>query len=255
LKTQGSHKINAVCPSSITLKQKMDDGVCEITVQETHVGHQCELGHLNLSQSERENLAGKIASKIPFDDILDNIRNSICDSNLERLHLLTKKDLYNIEFCYNLSSTSMRHDVISVNAWIHEMQEKGDTILFYKPQGNVTNEWPTLKENDFVLIIMTDAQCEILKKYGSDCLCIDGTHGTNNYDFELTSLLVVDDMREGFPCAYLISNRSDKDVFKIFFTYIKTRIGCDIVCNVFMSDMAEAFFNAWIEVMPPPIQR
>jgi hypothetical protein len=49
--------------------------------------------------------------------------------------------------------------------------------------------------------------------------------------------------------------RSDKDVFKIFFTYIKTRIGCDIVCNVIISDVAEAFFNAWIEVMPPPIQR
>ncbi|CAG9765599.1 unnamed protein product [Ceutorhynchus assimilis] len=257
LKTQGSNKINAVCPATITLKHRFSDGICEIQVQETHVGHQNEIGHLNLTKIERESLAGKIALKIPFDEILDDIRNSICDNTLKRLHLLTKKDLFNIEFCYNLSSTSMRHsnDVVSVNSWIHEMQEKGQAILFYKPQGSLNNEYPILKESDFVLVIMTDAQSEILKKYSSDCVCIDGTHGTNSYNFELTTLLVVDDMREGFPCGFLISNRSDKDVFIIFCNCIKTRIGGGIVCNVFMSDMAEAFFNAWIEVMPPPKQR
>jgi hypothetical protein len=42
---------------------------------------------------------------------------------------------------------------------------------------------------------MTEAQCELLRKYGSDCICIDGTHGTNSYDFELITLLVVDDIR------------------------------------------------------------
>lgn len=35
---------------------------------------------------------------------------------------------------------------------------------------------------------MTDAQMDMLKKYGSDCVCLDGTHGLNSYDFELNTL-------------------------------------------------------------------
>ena len=66
---------------------------------------------------------------------------------------------------------------------------------------------------------MNSAQSEILKKYGSDCVCIDGTHGLNSYGFELITLLVLDDMRQGFPCAFLISNRTDENVLSFFSVY------------------------------------
>ena len=42
---------------------------------------------------------------------------------------------------------------------------------------------PQLKEDDFVLLFMTKAQRTVLYKYGSDVVCIDGTHGLNNYNF------------------------------------------------------------------------
>ncbi|GFX28880.1 MULE domain-containing protein [Trichonephila clavipes] len=90
---------------------------------------------------------------------------------------------------------------------------------------------------------MNDAQCEMLKKYVSH-ICIDGTHGTNGYDFELITLLILDDMRQGFPCSFLISNRTDHFVLEIFFAKIKEKVG-EICPTVFMSDMAESFFNAW----------
>ncbi|XP_050311335.1 uncharacterized protein LOC126746956 isoform X1 [Anthonomus grandis grandis] len=253
LKILGSRKINALCPASIKIK-KLNNGTCEVTIMDKHVGHQNDIGHLNLSKTERENLAVKISSKVPFEDILDEIRDSITDSELKRLHLLTKKDLYNIEACFNLCSSSVRHknDIISVESWINDMQSNGDAVLFYKPQGSESEEWPMLKNEDFVLIIMTAAQCEMLKIYGTDCICIDGTHGMNNYDFELITLLVVDDFRQGFPCSFLVSNRSDKQVLKIFFHFAKSRLGTALCPNVFMSDMAEAFFNAWIKIMSPP---
>ncbi|XP_050303264.1 uncharacterized protein LOC126741036 [Anthonomus grandis grandis] len=125
-------------------------------------------------------------------------------------------------------------------------------FCFISPKVLKVKNGQCLKNEEFVLIIMTAAQCEMLKIYGTDCICIDGTHGMNNYDFELITLLVVDDIRQGFPCSFLVSNRSDKQVLKIFFHFVKSRLGTALCPNVFMLDMAEAFFNAWIEIMSPP---
>lgn len=94
----------------------------------------------------------------------------------------------------------------------------------------------------------------MLEKYGNDVICIDETHGMNSYHFNLTTLLVLDDMREGFPCAFMISNRIDEGVLTIFYSKIKSLTG-DLQPNVFMSDMAESFFNAWIVEMKPPKHR
>lgn len=81
-------------------------------------------------------------------------------------------------------------------------------------------KYENLKKDDFVLIIMTDGQKEMLQKFGNDCVCIDGTHGLNSYGFQLITLLVLDDMREGFPTAFVISNRTDEDVLYIVFATI-----------------------------------
>lgn len=115
-------------------------------------------------------------------------------------------------------------------------------------------EIPEFKTDDFILIIMTAAQLHILKTYGNDCICLDGTHGLNSYDFELNTLLVLDELREGFPCAFLISNRSDTQVLKFFFSQVKLKSG-PIKPKVFMSDLADTFFNAWIAEMGIPEKR
>ena len=59
---------------------------------------------------------------------------------------------------------------------------------------------------------MNDAQKEMLKRYGSDCICFDGIRGIKPYKFELFTLLFADDMMEGFPYALFFSNRSDEGV-------------------------------------------
>ncbi|GFS78762.1 uncharacterized protein NPIL_585391 [Nephila pilipes] len=189
LKILGSNKINAYCPAALKVTEHTD-GKCIVSYQKVHVGHQNDLGHLFLTRDERKNIASKIAAKIPLDNILDEIRNSISDAGLERVHLLTKKDLHTIEKSFNLSSNSVKHenDGVSVDMWVREMQNsENPCILFYKTQGSTCTQYSFLKENDFVLIIMTEAQGEILKKFSSDCICIDSTHGVNGYGFELTT--------------------------------------------------------------------
>jgi hypothetical protein len=91
------------------------------------------------------------------------------------MHLLTRKDLFNTEKLYNLNN-SVRHssDYVSVEAWISEIQENvcDSVIRFYKEQGQLDSPYCELRTEDFLLIIMNDAQLETLKKYGSDCICI-----------------------------------------------------------------------------------
>lgn len=203
LKVQGTNKINSYCPAEISLKV-LKNGLCEVNFQTVHIGHNQDLGHLTLSKSERETIASKIAAKIPFETIIDEVREeSIAENKFERKHLLKKKDLYNIEQCFNLNNEAVRHtkDAVSVDAWVKEVEQTG-CILLYKPQDTLSQMYPLLREEDFLLIIMNHGQEEMLEKYGSDCICIDGTHGLNGYKFELVTLLVLDDLREGFPSAF-----------------------------------------------------
>ncbi|GFW48622.1 MULE domain-containing protein [Trichonephila clavipes] len=88
----------------------------------------------------------------------------------------------------------------------------------------------------------------MIKKYGKDKICIDGTHGLNSYDFNLYSVLVVDEHKNGIPVAFCFSNRSTEEVFRIYFSAIKNAVG-KIETTTFMTDDAPAFYNAWSYVM------
>ncbi|GFW76917.1 uncharacterized protein TNCV_2030221 [Trichonephila clavipes] len=133
----------------------------DVTEKETKKN---DIGHVSLTDFERQHIATKIASKIPFDEI----RDSVTDSKLERIHLLTKKDLYNIENCFNIGSNAikLKDDGTSVDAWVNEIESKKDScILFYKPQGVTSAMHPELKSDDFVLMIMNDAQSELAERW------------------------------------------------------------------------------------------
>ena len=50
----------------------------------------------------------------------------------------------------------------------------------------------------------------MLKSYGSKIVCMVGTHGTNPCNYELTTILVLDD--ENIPTVFLLSDRKVKVV-------------------------------------------
>lgn len=56
---------------------------------------------------------------------------------------------------------------------------------------------------------MTEAQSEILNKFGRSVICMDATHGTNPYDFKLVTVLVIDEYHCGFPVEFFLSNREE----------------------------------------------
>lgn len=89
-------------------------------------------------------------------------------------------------------------------------------------------------KSDFVLILINDVQANLLKQSGKDVISVDGTRGVG-YDFELYFILVLDEMRQGFPCALMITNRKDVQIFSFFYETVRSRTGT-VNANVFMND-------------------
>ena len=87
----------------------------------------------------------------------------------------------------------------------------------------------------------------MLKQFGSNAICIDSTHGSNAYHFNLTSIVIVDDYGEGLPVGWMLSNKEDKQILIQFFRAIKQRVG-NISPQWFMTDDAKQYHNAWLEV-------
>ncbi len=94
----------------------------------------CSLGYLPIPKQLRQQIASDLIKGISFDKILDGVRVSI-GSSLDRSHLVTKKDLYNIEKSYNIRKIE-RHkdDAMSVHLSVQEyIVERNNPILLYKP--------------------------------------------------------------------------------------------------------------------------
>lgn len=138
-----------------------------------------------MSQDDRERIAADLAPSIPKEKILHDIRGTV-DEELGRIHLITKKDLQNIETSYNLFDDMRQHsdDFTSIEAWIEQSKElEDDPVLLYNPGDD--------KRENFMLGIMNEYQRFMLKKFGENVICIDSTHGTNAYKFQLTTLLII----------------------------------------------------------------
>ena len=77
-------------------------------------------------------------------------------------------------------------------------------MILYKLQGSTqSSKSNNLGDTDFVLPIQTPLQAHIMKTFG-ERLCVDGTHGTNGYNFMLITVMVVNEYGEGFPVAWCI---------------------------------------------------
>ena len=254
LKSQGSSKINTHCTAALVLSHNEYDKSILVEVCHSHYGHSQTLGHLRLPDTTRQRIAGQLAQGVSFERILDDIRDTVGD-RFNRIHLVTRKDIANIERAYGLKGVEKHPvDAVSVGAWIEEWKSKGEDspVLLIKSQGQAQPEnCDNLEDQDFVLILQTPLQREMIKNCEPNrVVCVDATHGTNGYDFSLISVLVVDEFGEGFPVGWCLSNKQDQFLLMNFFERLKEKVG-DIVPAWFMSDDAEQFYTAWIAVFGP----
>ena len=251
LKSQGTSKINASCSACIKAVRCLKTDSVSITYIPTHYNHDQKLGHLRLSNSTKNSVAEKLKEGVGVSHIIDSFRNSEMADGIFRDHLITEKDINNIRKRFNVDGIQKHsNDFVSVANIVGEMQTLDyNSILLYKQQGEEpSEECKLLNTRDFLLVVQTEFQKDMLFKHGSEGVCMDATYNVNNYDFHLITLLVLDDYQEGIPAAYAISNREDKVVIKYILESIKLKCKGFKSCSWFMSDMALQYFNAWKEV-------
>ncbi|XP_077516985.1 uncharacterized protein LOC144127880 isoform X2 [Amblyomma americanum] len=201
-------------------------------------------------EEEVENLVfdsntGRLAEGVPAKTVVHNIRAGTSGSS-PRMQLVTTKDLRNIADKFRIGKEEQRDpdNFKSVDLWVEEMRAENESPLLYcMKKGD-----PNSHDGDFELALMTFPQRELLSKLGTEKLCIDSTHGTNKYKFQLTTLLTISEDGSGIPCAYVISKRVSMGTMVRFFEAIKEKTNT-VQCQAFMSDDAPVYGNAWEQVM------
>lgn len=149
----------------------------------------------------------------------------------------------------------MKHadDHTSVHIWVEELNSMSDSpVVLYKPQGSAPSDTLTnLAASDFVLGVQTSTQRTFMTQFGNNkMVCLDSTHGTNQYGFNLITVMVIDDFGEGIPVAFLISNREDEVVLQAFFASLVARLPRDVrfAASHVMTDDAGQYYSAWSTV-------
>ena len=133
------------------------------------------------------------------EDVGDRQNREVFDQSVSRRHFLSKSDINNIRVKVD-DRIIKRHedDAASVSLIVSELREESfNPVLFFKPQGSKSLEHPILPEESFILAIQTKFQLELYEQYASTILCIDSSHGTNQYRFNLITIMVPDDLGKG----------------------------------------------------------
>jgi len=219
-----------------------------------------DIRHVGLGQSQKTKLAGMISKGIPFDDILNSVRDSLSSTTeMSRLHILVRRDLNNIARDIRLSKIRHKKDAEMVRMWVEMCrQENSDLVRFIKYQGEEgmdASHDGRIALHDFMIVLMNDVQVYMLQQYGHHRVnCIDSTHGANMYDFHLTTLMILDNDGEVFPVAFCISSKVDTLTMEVFLENVRTAIGGSVSGALLMTDDTPAYVNAWRSVMGSPEQ-
>ena len=148
---------------------------------------------------------------VTIEKILDSIKDTVAEK-MERKHLISRQDIHNIKRQYNIDGIE-RHanDYTSVQAWVEECKTLDyNPIVVFKQQGNEQNDdTDDLGQNDFLLVIQTEFQRDMMTNFGDNIICVDATYRTNIYDFNLITVMVLDKYGKGIPMAWAVCNRED----------------------------------------------
>ena len=178
LKSQGTSKINASCSACIKAVRCLKTDSVSITYIPTHYNHDQKLGHLRLSNSTKNSVAEKLKEGVGVSHIIDSFRNSEMADGIFRDHLITEKDINNIRKRFNVDGIQKHsNDFVSVANIVGEMQTLDyNSILLYKQQGEEpSEECKLLNTRDFLLLIQTEFQKDMLIKHGSEGVCMVAT--------------------------------------------------------------------------------
>lgn len=92
------------------------------------------------------------------------------------------------------------------------------------------------------IVISTPELLDALSRFGQEAIMMDSTHGTNHYDLKLNTIVVLKPNLEFLVVAFCVSPEEDDITIAKF---LREVLPDGFRTNVFMTDMAQAYYNAW----------
>ena len=203
----------------------------------------------NILQGVLWNLFYYLLYEVYILDVHENIgdrenRESF-DQTVSRRHFISRADVNNVrvKVQHNLVQRH-KDDATSVSLFISELQhESFSPVVVFKPQGEKHPKYPNISKEAFVLVIQTKFQLQLNKKHAPTIMCIDSTHGTNQYRFKLITMAVPDEhgkgkflsifvqfkellifsMCSGQPVGWCIADNESSDTIELFLGSIRAR--------------------------------
>ncbi|GFQ88404.1 uncharacterized protein TNCT_317511 [Trichonephila clavata] len=242
LKTPGTCKLGIVCTAAIYCEECPDKVIVRYCSH--HYGHGKETSFVQLSTEEQAAIRDNISKGIPFESLLDDIRDNQSSTDHFQLYLLKKRDIRFINNAYAAEEYNPGlSDAESVDQWVRLCCQMEDSpVLFYRQEDIGSTQ------EDFLLIIMTEFQKHILMSSSKQVVCVDSLYRRKGGRFYLTVLFIMDEYEIAFPVAFCISNKVDKGVIVQFLASVKESTG-PLSCTYFMSDSESFYYEAWREVM------
>ncbi|XP_077525913.1 uncharacterized protein LOC144137798 isoform X3 [Haemaphysalis longicornis] len=268
LKSQGSVKCGRRCFASMTVVEK-ETGV-SVVFQATHRGHDLDLRHVLLSDKEKTAIASKLHKGVSLDTVLDSVRERF-EGTLQRVHLLARQDLNVLADSRpeggravgegEASEEGEEDECLGVLAWVERMgREEDNPVLYFKQRGQpdcaeVLDRQPEdlLADDDFMLVLMTHPQLELLRMLGGRRICIDWTHGAPGMELQLLTVVCLDGSGGGaFPVAYCVTGQVERRSALTFLRCVRAALGAPVEAEALVSDDVPALVSAWQEVMGQP---
>jgi hypothetical protein len=111
---------------------------------------------------------------------------------------------------------------------------------------NISDSDFSNQSKDFFLLFQTDAQIDFINENpNQNCLLIDATHGTNQYNYKLIIASVLDKSMKSRPLFYCITSTESTELLTKIFEKLKSKSFQKLKVKFFMSDLAPQYYNAF----------
>lgn len=206
----GSGAAGLVCTAGFYAKSQADGGV-EVSAFLTHY-HQTAMMAYSVVDSHflDGSSGGAAAAGAPAtgDDQLTDV--VFIEGGLDEL----ERDVVAAAAATAISTDHVIDDMRRGFALFETPGHAGDmnVVLYKEPQVAVANS-DVWRLEDFALSMASDEQLQRLSQYGGNVLCLSGAEDTPEGSvFHLITISVVDDLLDGWPVVWLLSNRCDEHI-------------------------------------------
>jgi hypothetical protein len=133
----------------------------------------------------------------------DNYEVARADKTLTRDQMVPRAQIARMKRAIDAKETQYdSNDDISTELLVRKLAEE-ETVLIYKPVGEIVPEDSYLKPDTFFLVLQTKTQRELAARYGNAILFVDGTHNlTTRANLVLHTILARDEHGHGKLISY-----------------------------------------------------